>query len=176
MGADLDPTSGIFLDYSSRKLAQLAERIGDCLERLNDEQIWARGGANENAVGNLVLHLCGNVRQWILATVGRNPDVRRRDEEFAARGGWARDQLATQLRSTVCDAVAVLQNLQPERLGERVTVQNYHITVMEAIYSAVEHFSGHTGQILYATKLLTGEDLGYYRHLKGAPAHREPTP
>ena len=61
------------------------------------------------------------------------------------------------------------------RLAERVTIQKYDVTVLEAIFHVVEHFSHHTGQILFATKMLTGEDLGYYKHLRAA-AHGEPTP
>lgn len=135
------------------------ERIEDCLARLTPEQIWARGGESENAVGNLVLHLCGNVRQWILS------GVRQRDEEFAARGGIGAEELAARLRETIQEATAVLESLPLERLTERVRIQNYDVTVLEAIYHVVEHFSGHTGQIIFATKLFTGNDLGYYRHL-----------
>ena len=85
----MDSSDRLFLDYSARKLRQYAGRIEDCLGRLNEEQIWARGAESENAVGNLVLHLAGNVRQWIVAAVGGRPDIRQRDAEFAARGGVA---------------------------------------------------------------------------------------
>ena len=77
----------LFLDCSVRRLDQLAGRIESCLEMLNDEQVWMRGSPNENAIGNLVLHLCGNLRQWIVAGVGGAADVRERDREFAAAGG-----------------------------------------------------------------------------------------
>src|SRR5689334_21039574 len=76
-----------FLDHSIAKLRQYTDRIETCLGMLNQEQVWARGGENENAVGNLVLHLSGNVRQWIVSGVGNRADVRERDREFAARGG-----------------------------------------------------------------------------------------
>jgi len=164
----------LFLDYSARKLRQACGRIEDCLGRLTEEQIWARGAETENAVGNLVLHLSGNVRQWIVAAVGGRPDIRQRDTEFGARGGLAASGLASRLRGIVEEAGGLIETLAPDRLAEPLTVQGYHVTVLEAIYSAVEHFSGHTGQIIYATKLLTGEDLGYYNHLK--TAHAEQTP
>jgi hypothetical protein len=129
--------------------------------KLNAEQIWARGSENENAVGNLVLHLCGNVRQWIIAGVGGSPDVRKRDEEFAARGGMS---------------VSELTEMSADRLLEPLVIQGYHATGMGAIYHVVEHFSGHTGQIIFATKMLTSDDLGFYRHLSRAAAHSEKTP
>jgi uncharacterized damage-inducible protein DinB len=172
----MDSSGRLFLDYSARKLRQFAARIEDCLGRLTEEQIWTRGAESENAIGNLVLHLSGNLRQWIVSGAGGQPDVRRRDEEFAARGGVATPELAACLRDTVSEAAAVLEALPPERLVERIRVQDYHITVLEAVYHAVEHFSGHTGQIIYATKLFTGKDLGYYRHLNRTAGHAEQTP
>jgi hypothetical protein len=172
----MDSCDRLFLDYSARKLRQLSGRIEDCLGRLSEEQIWARGAESENAVGNLVLHLGGNVRQWIVAAVGGRPDIRQRDAEFVARGGLAAASLAEHLRGIVAEAVGVIETLGPERLCEHLVVQSYNVTVLEAIYSVVEHFSGHTGQIIYATKLLTGEDLGYYRHLKTTAPHAERTP
>ena len=165
----------LFLEYSARKLRQLCGRIEDCLGRLTEEQIWARGAENENAVGNLVLHLSGNVRQWIVAGVGGQPDIRQRDAEFAARGGATAD-FAERLRGTVAEAVRVIEGLAPERLPERLVVQGYDVTVLEAIYAVVEHFSGHTGQMVYATKMLTGEDLGYYRYLNTTAPHGGKTP
>ena len=172
----MDSCESLFLDYSARKLRQLSGRIEDCVGRLSDEQIWARGAESENAVGNLVLHLGGNVRQWIVAAVGGRPDIRQRDAEFAARGGFAAAALAEHLRGIVEEATRVIATLAPERLGERLAVQGYNVTVLEAIYSVVEHFSGHTGQIIYATKLLTGDDLGYYSYLRTTAAHAEQTP
>lgn len=163
-----------FLNYSAEKLTQLSGRIETCLKMLNEEQIWARGNSNENAVGNLVLHLCGNVRQWIVSGVGNRPDVRERDKEFAAQGGVTGADLADRLRGTVAEAVATILPLTTAQMVEMRSIQGYNGTVMEAIYHVVEHFSMHTGQILFATKMLTGIDLGFYRHL-GA-AHREATP
>ena len=172
----MTPAERSLLDFSVRKLRQYNARIEDCLGRLSDDQIWARGAGNENAVGNLVLHLSGNVRQWIVSAVGGRPDVRERDAEFAARGGLNAAGLAAHLGGVIADAVAIIEAIQPEQLGRRLTVQNYEVTVIEAVYHVIEHFSGHTGQIIYATKMLTGEDLGYYRHLKGAVPRADHTP
>jgi uncharacterized damage-inducible protein DinB len=162
-----------FLRYSCERLTQLESRVETCLAKLTTEQIWARGTSNENAAGNLVLHLAGNVRQWIISGVGGAPDRRDRDSEFAAQSG---ENIAERLRGTVEEAVAVIGNLPHERLAERRAIQKYYdVTVLEAIYHVVEHFSMHTGQIIFATKLLTGEDLGFYRHLspgaQGEKAH-----
>jgi len=165
----------IFLKFSADKLEQLSGRIQDCLGKLNEDHIWARGSDNENAIGNLVLHLCGNVRQWIGTGVGQQPDVRDRDSEFQARGGTSPAQLAERLKSVVTEAGEIIRTLPVSRLTESKVIQKYDVTLLEAIYHVVEHFSQHTGQILFATKLLTGDDLGYYKHLS-APQHREARP
>jgi uncharacterized damage-inducible protein DinB len=165
----------IFIECSSKTLEQLLSRIRDCVNKLTPEQIWARGGESENAIGNLVLHLNGNVRQWIVSGVGGAPDTRWRDAEFDARGGVGTAELLDLLQTTVREAIAVIAQVTPERMTERVTIQKYDVTVMEAIFHVVEHFSQHTGQIIFATKMLTGEDLGFYKHLKAA-AHTEKTP
>ncbi len=165
-----------FVRCSAERLRLSSGRVESCLGKLNDEQIWARGSENANAIGNLVLHLCGNVRQWIVSGVGGAPDLRQRDQEFAARGGVAVSELIERLRGTVDEAAAVLERVTAERLMEPLVIQGYHATGMAAIYHVVEHFSGHTGQIIFATKMLTGEDLGFYRHLSRAAAHSEKTP
>jgi uncharacterized damage-inducible protein DinB len=172
----MDSTDRLFLDYSARKLRQMTGRIEDCLSRLSDEQIWARGTESENAIGNLVLHLGGNIRQWIVSAVGDRPDNRQRDAEFAARAGLGPAELAAHLRSVIDEATATIEALPPESLTRRLKIQSYDVTALEAIYHAVEHFSGHTGQIIYATKLLLGEDLEFHRHLKTTAAHAEQTP
>jgi len=165
---------GEFLSYSTIKLRELASRIETCLDELNDEQVWARGKESENAVGNLVLHLCGNVGQWIVSTIGGQPDHRVRDVEFAARGGLPKTELAARLHSTVEEALKVIGGLREEQLAARHVIQGYDVSVLEAIYHVVEHFSMHTGQIIFITKLLTKADLGFYRHLESASGKTAP--
>jgi uncharacterized damage-inducible protein DinB len=163
-----------FLKFSSEKMGQLFGRIETCVGKLTPEQLWARGAENENAVGNLVLHLAGNVRQWILCGVGGQEDRRDRDSEFQARAG---ENVLDRLRPVVEEATAVIASLPHERLSERKTIQkHYEVTVLEAIYHVVEHFSMHTGQIIFATKLLTGTDLGFYSYLKSVRTEAAPTP
>jgi uncharacterized damage-inducible protein DinB len=167
--------------YTADELVQLCGRIETCLGKLTPAQIWTRGRDNENAAGNLVLHVAGNVRQWILHGVGGQPDVRKRDTEFAARE-LETEELKRRLRSTVDEAAALIRALPPALLSERRTIQKYDLTVLEAILHVVEHFSGHTGQIIFITKFLTGEDLGFYWHLRSTQGsestqvHGEKTP
>lgn len=165
----------IFLDCSARRLTQLASRLDDCLSRLSDEQIWIRGGDNQNAAGNLVLHLAGNLRQWIVAGVGGAPDVRDRDAEFSVREGATAGELRALLTAVVHESATTIAAVPAARLAERLHVQGYEVTVLEAIYHVVEHLAQHTGQIIFLTKALTGADLAYYAHLAKA-THGRPTP
>ena len=162
----MSEVSAIFLDASRKTLATWLGRVEKCLGQLTPEQIWWRGKDNSNAIGNLVLHVCGNMRQWIVAGVGGAPDTRNRDAEFAQREPMAAAELLERLRTAVRDADEVLARLNEEDLTGRHRIQVYDVTVLEAIHHVTEHFALHSGQILYATKLLTGEDLGFYRHLQ----------
>ena len=165
-------TESEFLNFSADKLIQLLERIEACVDRLTAEQLWTRGSEQENAVGNLMLHLAGNVRQWILSGVGGAPDHRDRDSEFRARSGAGAQELKTELRSTVEEAAALIRGRRPDRLSETIRPQGYEGSVLAAIYHVVEHFAGHAFQIMFATKLLTGGDLGFYAHLNRGQGQR----
>lgn len=165
----------LFLKYSVDKLRQFTDRIDVCLGKLTEQQIWARGGENENAIGNLVLHLNGNVRQWIVSTLGNDPIPRDRDAEFNTRGGPEAGQLVGTLRDTVEQACRVILSLDTERLTQEYEVQKYRVSGVEAVYHVVEHFGQHTGQIIFATKMLTGGDLEFYRHLRSdSPSEQAP--
>jgi uncharacterized damage-inducible protein DinB len=166
-----DALHRLFLDCSVRRLEHNLSRIETCLGKLGEEQVWARGSENENAIGNLVLHLAGNVRQWIVAGVGGAPDTRERDGEFSARGGSSIPELRQRLRGIVGEAAAAIGAVTPERLAERVVIQKYEVSILEAIYHVVEHFSLHTGQIIFATKMMTASDMGFYAHLRSSAAH-----
>jgi uncharacterized damage-inducible protein DinB len=166
----------LFSDCSVRRLELSFSHLEACLDKLTEEQVWARGTERENAVGNLVLHLSGNVRQWIVSGVGGAPDTRERDGEFSARGDVSIPELKERLRGIVTEAAAVIAAVTPERLAERVVIQKYEVSVLEAIYHVVEHFSLHTGQIIFATKMMTGSDMSFYAHLRANAAHGEKTP
>jgi uncharacterized damage-inducible protein DinB len=163
-----------FLRISTEKLRRSGSRIEDCVGRLNYDQIWTRNADNVNSIGNLILHLCGNVRQWIGFGIGELADQRDRDGEFAVRGGLEPAELIELSRKTVSDAIGILGSFAAARLLEKVTIQNSEVTKMEAIYQVVEHFAQHTGQIIFVTKMLTGDDLGYFKHLKPGAAARVP--
>lgn len=151
--------AALFLEHSVHTLERMKGFTHACFDRLSEEQIWRRGGEHENALGNLILHLCGNMRQWILHGVARMQDVRTRDAEFSLDGGLSRADLLALFDSTLADCAAVIANLPAERLAERTTPQGRDVSVLEAIYQVVGHVQQHVGQIIWATKQMAGTDL-----------------
>ena len=144
-------------------------KIERCLEKLTDEQIWWRANEESNSIGNLILHLCGNARQWIIGGVGSQPDARDRDSEFEQRELIPRTELLTVLRSTLTEVEATLRTLDPALVLEHRKIQGHEVDILEAIFHVTEHFSMHAGQIFLLTKLLTASDLHFYDFEAGAP-------
>jgi uncharacterized damage-inducible protein DinB len=143
-------------------------RIEKAVESLSAENVWWRANPESNSIGNLLLHLNGNVRQWIVAGVGGEKDIRQRKQEFETQTGLAPSELLWQLRTTVEAAERILAELDPGTLLEPRRIQSYDVTVMRAIYTVVEHFSMHTGQIILLAKMFKG-DLGLYDLSGGEP-------
>jgi hypothetical protein len=151
----------LFLRYSASRLDALASWIDECLSRLTVEQLWWRGGEAQNAIGNLVVHLCANVQQRITLALGKGGrDTRDRDGEFDLRLTGSPEELRRQLSTTISEAVAVLRQCPPGQVTEHTPRPGYDRSILENIYTVVEHFAMHAGQILYATKLLTKQGLG----------------
>ncbi|HJQ30946.1 MAG TPA: DinB family protein [Pyrinomonadaceae bacterium] len=163
-------TGRAFLEEARRYLGEdYLPKIERCLGRLTDEQVWWRASERSNSVGNLLLHLEGNLRQWVVCGAGGAADARVRDREFAERRELPRAELLTALRATVEEAVEALARLDPTELLETRSVQGLDVTLLEAVFHAVEHFSMHTGQIIMLTKMLADEDLAFYDFSEGVP-------
>ena len=154
-----------FVEVSRGQLRTKLDRIEVCVGRLSGKQLWSRAHEIENAVGNLVMHLCGNIRQWVVSGVGGAPDDRDRDAEFDRRDPLPAAELIRRLREVIDEADTVLAGLTSADLTERRQVQGYDVTLLEAVYHVVEHLAEHTGQIIWATKRATGADLGFYAYL-----------
>jgi uncharacterized damage-inducible protein DinB len=164
----MDLTSA-FLDQSREYLsAHYLPKIRAAVEQLDEADLWWRPNEQSNSIGNLMLHLAGNVRQWVVSGFGGEPDRRDRPAEFARREPLTRDQLLETLSAAVGDADAVIAR-SAARLGDARPVQGRDVTGFEAIYHVVEHFAMHAGQIIYIAKLRSGKDLGFYRMDSGTP-------
>jgi len=151
--------AALFLDQSVSKLNQMTGFIERCLDELTDDQVWHRDSGQENSIGNLILHLAGNIRQWIGHGLAGLPDIRERDAEFAAMGNISRSELRGALRAVVTPAVDMVAALPHAKLTQKTMVQGAERTGVEIVYQVVGHLQQHTGQIIFATKCFTRKDL-----------------
>lgn len=158
--------SDLFLRYSRKKLlGEYWPRLKQTVEPLSEETIWWRPNSTSNSIGNLLLHLNGNVGQWLVASFNGFRDERNRMVEFNERrliGGHA---LLGQLETTMQQAGETLERLTPDHLTRIYQIQGYTVTGLDAVYQVVEHFGTHYGQILWIIKALTNADFGFYREL-----------
>lgn len=137
-------------------------KIEKCLDVLSEEDVWWRAHETNNSVGNLLLHLSGNVRQWIVSGIGGKPDNRHRSLEFSERNAIPKMIVWSKLQDSVAEATQVLECFPVEQLLEKRKIQGSDTTVLQAVFHVVEHFALHTGQIIYITKLRQGKDLRFY--------------
>lgn len=152
-----------FLERSRYYLGvEYPAKLRRALLALPADRVWWRPNEDANSAGNLVLHLAGNVRQWVVSGIGRAPDVRRRDAEFATREGAGAAELLELLEKSLSEADAVLATLTPQSLGESRDIQGRQTTVFAAIYHVVEHFSTHTGQIILLAKMFAPGAIAFY--------------
>jgi len=159
-------TGRLFLEFSRSTLAeQYWPRMRQCVESLTAAQVWWRPNAESNSIGNLMLHLNGNVRQWVIDSFSGSESARNRPAEFAARDGVEPSTLVATLGATVHEAAVVIGRLTEADLVRTYDIQGYTVSGLHAVYHVVEHFGMHYGQIVYITKQLRGEDLGFYREL-----------
>jgi uncharacterized damage-inducible protein DinB len=153
-----------FLAESQNSLAVYhMPRLIRCIRMLSEDEIWWRPNAASNSAGNLVLHLSGNVRQWIIAGLGNAEDRRERNREFAERGPIPRVELIALIRKTVHEACSVLGRLPEDSLLRKHSIQGFQVSGMYAVSHVVEHFAYHTGQIIFITKMKLGKDLRFTR-------------
>ena len=151
-----------FISQSIFRMDESTQRIGRCLELLPEDAVWKRPNDNSNSIGNLILHLCGNIRQYAISSLGGAPDSRVRDAEFAAREGHTKQELQERLVATVEEAKMCMLRTSPEALLRVRTVQGFELSGMGIIIHVTEHYSYHTGQIAFWTKILQQEDLRFY--------------
>ncbi|HEY1766104.1 MAG TPA: DUF1572 family protein [Terracidiphilus sp.] len=157
----------LFLNFSRNKLlGQYWPRLKETVAPLTEEQVWWRANESSNSIGNLILHLNGNMGQWLVASFNRREEARNRPQEFSERDGMSASALLEKLGATIEQASAVLARLTVEDLLASYAIQGYEaVRGLDAVYQVVEHFGLHYGQILYIAKSLTDRDLGFYKHL-----------
>jgi uncharacterized damage-inducible protein DinB len=145
-------------------------KIRRCMNELNDEEVWWRPNNESNSIGNIAVHLCGNLRQWIISGVGNKKDIRVRDREFN-ESYIPKEELMELLSTTIKEAKEVLTRVDVKQLLERRVIQGSEVNLFQAIFHAIEHFSMHTGQIIYITKMIKNKNLEFYIFEDGRPIY-----
>ena len=151
-----------FTGYAARKLSDHYSQIKRCAALLSNGQLWYRPNDSSNAVGNLLLHLRGNITQWILSGIAGRPGDRNRQAEFDQRDLLPTKTLVDNLGQTIDDATAVIEEMAAESLVREYEIQAYTVSGVAAVTHVVEHFAFHTGQIVTTTKWLLDVDLSLY--------------
>jgi len=137
-------------------------RILQCMDRLSIDQIHHRPNGNSNSINNLIIHLDGNVRQWLISTMSSASDLRTRDQEFDPDNQLSKEELQRVLAILEDDIRSILTNIEKINLQEVQEVQCYKESNLAILVHVIEHFSYHVGQITYITKMLLDIDTGYY--------------
>jgi uncharacterized damage-inducible protein DinB len=160
----LDRYHTSFLNEIRKRLFdECQSRVHTCLDALTLEEIWHRPNENSNSVGNLVLHLCGNVHQWVLSTLGGRPDTRERQKEFDTREQLSAASLKKQLDTVLGEVNTCLNQVTADDLIKSYTVQGFDETGIGILIHVTEHFSYHVGQMTYFVKAHKDRDIGYYK-------------
>lgn len=149
-------------EFKRRVFEESYARIFKCLDSLDDNQIWYAPNKNVPSIGNLVLHLCGNMRQWILSGLGHKPDNRERDKEFVPHQNIRKSELVFLMENLRVNVREVLLELPDGFTEKRITIQGFNETGLSVLTHVMEHFSYHTGQITTLAKIQQNKDLGYY--------------
>jgi len=153
-----------FIEQSIFRLNESLPRIIQCLDSLSEDQVWLSRNANTNSIGNLVLHLCGNIHQYINTSLGGMPEIRDRDAEFGDNKSLNRTQLKEKITSVINNAEMVILQCKADEMIETIDVQAFNLSKIGIITHVVEHLSYHTGQIAYITKEMLNMDLGFYEN------------
>lgn len=132
------------------------------LAQLSEEDVWKRPNESLNSIGNLILHICGNITQYVIASLGEQEDVRERDMEFSTQAGYTKKELLQKLTETMDQAKRVINDTKVEQLVRKREVQGFYFSGIGVVLHAVEHYSYHTGQIAFWVKQVKNMDLGFY--------------
>lgn len=152
-----------FIDEIKRRLfTENVTRLKKCVGELTEAQIWYRPNNASNSVGNLVLHLHGNVRQWVVAGLGKNKDIRERQKEFDEKGPIPLEKMLGDIDKLMEEVNQILNNISTTDLLEVRNVQGYDESGLSILVHITEHFSYHVGQMTYIVKMLKDKDMGYY--------------
>jgi hypothetical protein len=151
------PVAAEYIAAARHSLHHSLGKIKHCLDQLDDSHMGWRPFDQQNSITNLILHLCGNIRQWIVCAAGGETDTRNRPAEFAERTALPKAELLARLTAVIGEADRALAGVSAEKLLEKRRIQGIDTTLLAAIFDSVSHLVGHTHQIVYITRLIIRE-------------------
>jgi len=151
-----------FIDQSVYRIDENTSKIIKCIDLLSEDEIWHKPNASANSIANLIIHICGNIRQYAISSLNYTEDKRERELEFTTNGGLHKEKLLQELNQTIDDAKEAIKNIPEEKLLKTRSVQGFNFSAVGIIIHVTEHYSYHTGQIALITKLIKNQDLGFY--------------
>ncbi len=154
-----------FINECIYRINECTKRVTKCLDEIDEIELWQRPNEHSNSIGNIVLHLCGNIRQYTISSLGQGEDIRERNKEFSAKAGFKKSELLSKLQQTTHEAITLMEGLDEAALNKIYFVQGFQLSAIGIIIHVTEHYSYHTGQIAFWVKLLKNTDLGFYRNI-----------
>ena len=151
-----------FKEQIAYRLDESIRMLAISFEQLEENDIWKRHNEVSNSIGNLMVHLCGNIRQYGIASLGNVIDTRDRNAEFDATNGLGIETLLSLIKETVEEAKQVLSDCSVSELMRKREVQGFTFSGIGVAIHVTEHLSYHTGQIAFLTKQIKNIDLGFY--------------
>lgn len=132
----------------------LPTQIRECIEQLDEDQLWWRPNETSNSVGNLVLHVSGSTRHYLSRSIGGIDYHRNRPAEFTERGPLPKAQVLAIFDETIAEAGHVFDSFDTTRFLQPTDEPSYYYTLFEQVLGVALHLATHTGQIIYVTKML----------------------
>jgi uncharacterized damage-inducible protein DinB len=151
-----------FIENAIYRIDENSQKLTRCVAEFDEPGIWKRPNQNSNSMGNIILHLCGNIRQYAISSLGKKEDIRERDKEFSVDGGHSKTELLGKFMDVIDEAKHIIRNISVDELLRKRQVQGFTQSGIGIIIHVTEHLSYHTGQIIFWTKLLKNKDLGFY--------------
>ena len=155
----------IIEEFKKQVISRMEEntsRILKCLDKKSENDLWIRPNRSSNSSGTILVHVCGNIRQYIMSAIGGIEDTRDRDIEFETKSGFNRAEMAEKVTATLNEAMKIIGNMDAASMLKVYSVQGFKLTGMGIVTHVLEHYSYHAGQVIFWTKLLVNEDLGFY--------------
>jgi len=151
----------IFLDDSRARLAHTRQRITGVINQLSDDDLNWRPNPETNSVTNLIVHICGNLKQRYGHHIAGDPDLRDRPAEFDTALHRTKAELLAAIDDAFGMVDGILERLPMATLFDVTQVRGEQRSILDIITTSATHTSEHLGQIIYIAKIRLGPRYQY---------------